>query len=417
MASPVVELLVTGDEVLRGTVADTNSALTAARLHLRGLTPRTITVIGDSGDDIRRALLEIAARAELCIVSGGLGPTSDDLTAACAAQAAGVPLRLDQPWLDGLRARWAKRRGAEPMPQNNERQAWLPEGAELLGNPDGTAPAFALRLGRCAFFFLPGVPREHHRIVDELLLPRLERELSLPALASLTLRCTGIAESKLDQTVAPIRLAHPEIRFGFRTHFPENHLSLAARGGTLEEAGALLAPVAQACREALGAHVYSERDETFAQATGSLLVARRETLACAESCTGGLLAQLCTDFAGSSRFFAGGFVTYSNELKMRALGVREETLRAHGAVSEETAREMAAGARERSGASWALSITGIAGPDGGTPEKPVGTVCFGLAGAGLLRTITRQLRGDRDQIRLQSAYAALELLREAAAKP
>ncbi len=306
-AAPVVEFCITGDEVLRGVIADTNSALTAAKLYPMGFALRRTTVVGDRGEDIRRALLEIAARAEFCIVSGGLGPTSDDLTAACAAQAAGVELVRDDEWLSRMRERWAKRR-TEPMPPNNERQAWLPAGCERLGNPDGSAPAFALRIDRCQFFFLPGVPREYHRIIDELVLPRLARALPEQAVRARTLQCIGIAESALDQAVAPIRLAHPGVRFGFRTKFPENHLSLVARAGSGDEAARLLAAAEQACRDKLGSHVYAEDGLTFAQSIGNLLVARRETLCCAESCTGGLLSQLCTEFAGSSRFFQGGFI-------------------------------------------------------------------------------------------------------------
>jgi nicotinamide-nucleotide amidase len=408
----VVELFVTGDELLRGTIADTNSATTAAKLYPLGFTVRRITGVMDRGEDIRRALLEISARADWCIVSGGLGPTSDDLTAACAAQAAGVELRLDQPWLAGMRARWAKRR-AEPMPLNNERQAWVPEGCELLGNPDGSAPAFALRIDRCHFFFLPGVPREHHRIIDELVIPKMLHATGHRAHRSRVLQCVGIAESKLDELVSPARLAHPKVRFGFRTKVPENHLSLAARAETDAEAESLLAAAEADCRKELGSFVYGQDGVSFAQAIGNLLVARSQTLACAESCTGGLVSQLCTEYAGSSRSFVGAFVTYSNDLKERAIGVRHETLLAHGAVSRETALEMAKGAREKSGASWALSITGVAGPDGGTAEKPVGTVFIGIAGPdGVLDARANLFRGDRGQVRTQSAFAALQLLRE-----
>jgi nicotinamide-nucleotide amidase len=411
----VVELFVTGDEVLRGTIADTNSATTAAKLYPLGFTVRRITGVMDRGEDIRRALLEISARADWCLVSGGLGPTSDDLTAACAAQAAGVELRLDEPWLAGMRARWAQRR-AEPMPLNNERQAWVPEGCELLGNPDGSAPAFALRIDRCHFFFLPGVPREHHRIVDELVIPRMLAALhgtGHTAHRSRVLQCVGIAESKLDELVSPARLAHPKVRFGFRTKFPENHLSLAARAETVAEAESLLAAAEADCRKELGSFIYGQDGVSFAQAIGNLLVARSQTLACAESCTGGLVSQLCTEYAGSSRSFVGAFITYSNDLKERAIGVRHETLVAHGAVSRETALEMAVGAREKSGASWALSITGIAGPDGGSAEKPVGTVFIGIAGPnGVLEARANLFRGDRGQVRTQSAFAALQLLRE-----
>jgi nicotinamide-nucleotide amidase len=415
-APPVVEFVVTGDEVMRGTIADTNTAWTAARLYPLGFQLRRTVVVGDRGEDIRRALLEASVRADFCIVSGGLGPTSDDLTAECAAQAAGVGMRLDEDWLARMRARWQARRHEE-MPKNNERQAYVPAGSEVLGNPDGSAPSFALRIDRCTFFFLPGVPREYYRIFDELLLPRFARATGNAALRTRVLHCFGVTESRLDEMVAPIREAHPEVRFGFRTKFPENHLSLAALAADERTAADNLARVEQACREVLGPFVYGADGATFAQSLGEQLAKRGETVCCAESCTGGLASQLLTEVSGSSRWTAGGFVTYSNELKEKLLGVPNELLRAHGAVSEEVARAMAEGARRVSGATWSPSITGIAGPDGGTPEKPVGTVWFALAGPSGTRTKLSHFRGDRGQVRMLSAYAALQLVREAIGAP
>ena len=310
-APPIVEFVVTGDEVMRGTIADTNTARSASRLYPLGFRLRRTVVVGDRGEDIRRALLEAAARADFCIVSGGLGPTSDDLTAECAAQAA---------------------RRREPMPKNNERQAYVPAGSEVLGNPDGSAPSFALRIDRCTFFFLPGVPREYYRIFDELLLPRFARATGNAALRTRVLHCFGVTESRLDEMVAPIREAHPEVRFGFRTKFPENHLSLAALAPDDRTAAENLARVESACREVLGAFVYGADGATFAQSLGEQLMKRGETVCCAESCTGGLASQLLTEVSGSSRWTAGGFVTYSNELKEKILGVPNELLRAHGSL-------------------------------------------------------------------------------------
>lgn len=415
MSAPIVEFIVTGDEVMRGLIADTNTAMTASRLYPLGFALRRTTVVGDRGEDIRRALLETSVRADFCIVSGGLGPTSDDLTAACAAQAAGAGMRRHEPWIDHLHARWAKIRPNEPIPQNNLRQADVPETAELLGNPDGSAPAFALRIDRCLFFFLPGVPREYHRIVQEMVIPRLLQVTGNSVLRSRILQCYGVTESRLDEMVAPIREAHPEVRFGFRTRFPENHLSLAAIAPEVATAEANLAVVEGLCREVLGELVYGQDGVTFAQAVGQRLEARRQTVSCAESCTGGLLSQLLTEVPGSSKWTLGGFVTYSNDMKQSALGVGRELLAQHGAVSEPVVRAMAEGARDRSGATWAAAITGIAGPDGGTPEKPVGTVWLALSGPGGTRAELKKYRGDRGQVRLQSAFGALQLLREALA--
>ena len=412
MTAPIVEFIVTGDEVMRGLIADTNTAMTASRLYPLGLALRRTVVVGDREEDIVAALRETAPRADFCIVSGGLGPTSDDLTAACAAKAAGVPMRRHEPWLDHLHARWAKIRPGETIPQNNLRQADVPEAAEVLGNPDGSAPAFALRIARCLFFFLPGVPREYHRIVQEMVIPRLLESTGNNVLRSRVLHCYGVTESRLDEMVSGIREAHPEVRFGFRTKFPENHLSLAALAPEAAVAEANLARVEQLCRDALGDFVYGQDGVTFAQSVGERLAARGQTICCAESCTGGLLTQLLTEVPGSSRWTSGAFVTYSYELKESALGVPHEMLQQHGAVSEPVARAMAEGARVRSGATWAAAVTGIAGPDGGTPDKPVGTVWLALSGPGGTRSRSVKYRGDRGQVRLQSAYGALQLLRE-----
>ena len=413
MSAPIVEFLVTGDEVMRGIIADTNTQMTASKLFPLGLALRQTTVVGDRGEDIRRTLLEVSARADFCLVSGGLGPTSDDLTAACAAQAAGVPMRTHAPWLDHLKQRWAKIRPNETMPANNLRQAELPESAEVLGNPDGSAPAFALRIDRCLFFFLPGVPREHHRIVDELVIPRLLEATGNAVLRSRILQCYGVTESRLDDLVSPVREAHPEVRFGFRTKYPENHLSLSALAPDAATAEANLSCVERMCREVLGSFVYGQDGVTFAQTVGEEVARRGQTICCAESCTGGLLAQLLTEVGGSSRWMLGAFVTYSNGLKESALGIPRELLQQHGAVSEPVVRAMAEGARQRSGGTWSTAITGIAGPDGGTPDKPVGTVWLALSGPPGTTARLAKYRGDRGQVRLQSAYGALQLLREA----
>ena len=413
MSAPIVEFLVTGDEVMRGLIADTNTQITASKLYPLGLALRRTTVVGDRGEDIRRGLLEIGSRADFCIVSGGLGPTSDDLTAACAAQAAGVPMRTHEPWLTHLRTRWQKIRPNEVMPANNVRQADVPDGAEVLGNPDGSAPAFALRIDRCLFFFLPGVPREYHRLIDEMVLPRLVQATGNSVLRSRILQCYGVTESKLDEMVTRIREVHPEVRFGFRTRFPENHLSLSALAADAPTAEQRLARVERECRDVLGTLVYGQDGITFAQAVGEELARRGETICSAESCTGGLLTQMLTEVSGSSKWTLGAFVTYSNDFKESALGVPASLLREHGAVSEPVVRAMAEGARQRSGATWSLAITGVAGPDGGTPEKPVGTVWLGLAGPAGTSSRLGKYRGDRGQVRLQSAYGALQLLREA----
>src|SRR5262249_41792533 len=227
------------------------------------------------------------------------------------------------------------------------------------------------------------------------------------------LQCYGVTESKLDEMVAGIREAHPEVRFGFRTKLPENHLSLSALARDAATAEAALSRVERECREVLGSLVYGQDGVTFAQAVGEELARRTETICPAESCTGGLLTQLLTEVPGSSKWTLGGFVTYSNGLKESVLGVPRELLQQHGAVSEPVVRAMAEGARQRSGATWSPAITGVAGPAGGAPEKPVGTVWLGLAGPAAAALRRMHYRGDRGMVRLQSAFGALQLLREA----
>jgi nicotinamide-nucleotide amidase len=272
-----------------------------------------------------------------------------------------------------------------------------------------------LRIDRCTFFVLPGVPREYHRIMADSVIPRLTAAAGHAVLRSRALHCFGITESALDEVVSPIREAHPEVRFGFRTKFPENHLSLVALAADAATADANLARVEAACRAALGAVVYGADGVTFAQSVGEALAARGETIATAESCTGGLLGQLLTEVGGSSRWYAGGFVTYSNAMKESALGVSAELLRTHGAVSEPVVLAMAEAARARSGAAWAVSITGVAGPGGGTADKPVGTVWLARSGPGGPVSRLAQLRGDRAQVRQLAAFGALQLVREALA--
>jgi nicotinamide-nucleotide amidase len=246
-----------------------------------------------------------------------------------------------------------------------------------------------------------------------MVIPRLLPSTGNAVLRSRILQCYGVTESKLDEIVAGIRQSHPEVRFGFRTKYPENHLSLSALAQDAQTAEANLAAVERECRQALGALVYGQDGVTFAQAVGEELARRGETICCAESCTGGLLTQMLTEMPGSSRWTLGAFVTYSNALKESALGVPRDLLEQHGAVSEPVVRAMAEGARERSGATWSVAITGVAGPEGGTPEKPVGTVWLALCGPSGTSARRVHYRGDRGQVRLQSAYGALQLLREA----
>jgi nicotinamide-nucleotide amidase len=410
-----VEVLCTGDELLTGLTVDTNSPYFMERLVALGEQVSRATIVGDVREEILEALRAVGTRADVVLVSGGLGPTADDLTAACAAQAAGVPLVESAEALAALEARFA-RRGIVLTP-NNRRQALVPQGAEVVLNPNGSAPMFCLQLGQAKAFFVPGVPREYRHLVDAEVLPRIRRlrtdRPDAGFLAFRLLRTVGLPESHLDAKVAPVAAAHPAVMFGFRTHAPENHLKLMARGRTQAEADAALAAAEAASRAVLGSHVFGQDDERHAAVVGALLLQRQQTVALAESCTGGRIADLLTSVPGASAWFPGGAVVYANAMKEAWVGVRAATLKAHGAVSEPVAREMAEGVRQAAGATWGLSVTGIAGPTGGSEEKPVGTVYTALAGPGGTRAQKHRFVGDREQVRTFSAAAALESLRRA----
>ena len=409
-----VELLFTGDELVTGLVADTNGPWLEARLFERGLTVRRSQAVGDVAADITAALREAAARCDVLVVSGGLGPTADDLTLDCAAEAAGVPLEEDAALVAALRERFA-RRGLALTP-NNLRMARVPRGAVAVPNPVGSAPMVVLELGACRTFLLPGVPSEFRALCEGEVLPRLQalREAHGPQRhrAWRLLRTVGLPESHLDARVAPLAARHPAVAFGFRTDAPENHLKLTAEGGTEAEARAALAAAEAEARSALGAFVYGADATTHPAAVVALLEAAGARVAAAESCTGGLVAAALTEVPGASHVFAGAAVAYTEAMKARWAGVPEGLLAAHGAVSREVAQALADGVRAACGADWGVSTTGWAGPGGGTEADPVGTVYLGLSGPAGVRAVERHVfGGDRARVRRAACAHALELLR------
>ncbi|HEY8206416.1 MAG TPA: CinA family nicotinamide mononucleotide deamidase-related protein [Myxococcaceae bacterium] len=409
-----IEVLCTGDELLNGTIADTNSPWFMNRLFELGELVTRTTVVGDDREELVSSMREVSARADAVLVSGGLGPTADDLTAECAAAAAGVPLVEDARALEALRARFA-RRSAE-LTANNARQAMVPRGAEVVLNPVGSAPMFILTLGRCTLFFVPGVPREYQALVEKEVLPRLGamlgRQGERPVRKLRVLKTVRIWESHLDALVAPIAAKYPRIRVGYRTHAPENHLKLLAEAPTEVEAERALAAMEEECRAALGDHVFGADGDEMAAVVGARLRERGQTLVVAESATGGMLGHALTSVAGASDYFLGGMIAYSEALARGWVKVSPEALEQRGMVSEEIARQMAAGVREATGATWALSVTGYAGPTAGTPKDELGTVYCGLAGPDGAAAVEKSVfLGDRDRIRRFAAHAAMDLLR------
>ena len=404
------EILTIGTEILLGDLVDTNAAWLGGRLASLGVSIYRHTTVGDNKSRITDALKEAASRTDLVITTGGLGPTSDDLTNACLGEAAGREM-VEYPEARRHVDEMFKRFGRTPT-QSNYKQALFPEGSELIPNPLGTAMGAMLELDGALVATFPGVPGEMKGMFEETLEP-LIRERSEGSIVSRTLWFTGIGESALaekvqdlldasDPTVAPLA-GQGKVR-----------LRVTARAVTPEEAEEKIAPVVDEILSRLGDYYFGEGDETLESAIGKLLTQRGETLALAESCTGGLLAKRLTDGAGSSAFFTEGLVTYSNEAKERLLGVPNKLLVEHGAVSEPVAKAMAEGVRKTAGTDYGLSVTGVAGPDGGTEEKPVGLVFVGLSdveGTVAERLDLSAWRRSREAIRERSANRAFDLLR------
>ena len=407
------EILTIGDELLRGEIVDTNKSFLSERLLRFDVETRFHSSVCDDPADMTDAFRRAAGRADVVLVSGGLGPTRDDITLEVLAQAFGRELRRHEPSLAAIRG-FFERLGREMSP-SNEKQALLPEGAVALPNPVGTAPGCMLEVERSVFFCLPGVPRELVRMMDEEVLPRLASRLR-PAgggvVRATLLRTFGMGESTLEDELKD--LAREEgVALGFRTAFPDNFLRPVARATSEAEADARLARVCEAIRARLGPLIYGQGDETMELALGRLLTERKVTLAVAESCTGGLLAQRISAVPGCSRYFRGGVVAYANEAKRDLLGVPEALLATQGAVSAAVARAMAEGARSRFGSDLAVSTTGISGPDGGTPEKPVGLVFVGFADARDSSAYEFLFPFDRERHRLVTSQVALDWVRRA----
>ena len=404
------EIITIGTEMLLGELVDTNTAWMSSRLAGLGVAVYRHTTVGDNPDRIAGVLKEAAARADLVLTTGGLGPTSDDLTNECLAAVAGrkmVEYSEAREHVDTMFARL----GREPS-ASNYTQALFPEGTELMPNPRGTAMGALLEDNGTLFATFPGVPVEMKGMFEEALEP-VVRERSEGVIASRTLWFIGIGESNLAERVQDF-LDAPDPTVAPLAGQGKVRLRITARGDTGDAACEKIEPVAAEILSRLGEFFFGEDDETLESAVGRILKERGATLALAESCTGGLLAKRLTDAPGSSEYFVEGLVTYSNEAKERLLGVPESLVADHGAVSEPVARKMAEGVMAGAGADYGLSITGVAGPGGGSDEKPVGLVWLGLAGAG--ETVAEKLdlsawSRSREAIRERSANRALDLLR------
>lgn len=422
--SMTAAVLSIGTELTRGELLNSNATWLAERLTTLGFTVREHATVDDDLGRVVEALRRLAGSAKVVLCTGGLGPTTDDLTTQAAAQAASVDLVRDDASLDAIRRRFIQFQ--REMPPSNAKQADFPAGAEILPNSEGTAPGFALSLQGATrtnapddapvtrFFFMPGVPSEMRHMFEECVVPCIAA-LGARDTYQLHLRTFGLTESQVGEKLAGLEETEPQLTIGYRAHFPEIEVKIHARAGSAAEAETTARRVTELVRARLGDIIYGDRDDTFPLVVGRALRDAGASLAIAESCTGGMIGAMVTSAPGSSDYLLLDAVTYSNAAKESVLGVRPETLRAHGAVSLEVASEMADGALRLAGADLAVAVTGVAGPGGATAAKPVGSVCFALARKKQpTTTYQRRLPGDRDRVRTLASYIALRLVLRAA---
>ena len=403
------EIIAVGSELLTPDRLDTNSLFLTEELNAIGIEVVRKTVVGDNRDLLAEAFRDALNRVPLIIASGGLGPTEDDLTRETVADLLGRKLRRNDEILRYIEGRFRKL-GRE-MPEVNARQAMVPEGAEILENPRGTAPGLWLEDANRAVVLLPGPPRELKPLFREQVLPRLERRVSGVRLHSRELRVTGLGESHVEQRILPIYKRFPEVQTTILAAPGETQIHLRFWTEDAARAKKTLDEIVQGFEIALSDRIFSQDGRSLEEVVAEQLTLNNATIAAAESCTGGLLAQRLTSIAGSSSYFLGGVVCYSNELKTAWADVPAEIIAAKGAVSPEVAVALADGIRRRVGSTLGVGITGIAGPGGGSDEKPVGSVHVAISHAGAVKERAARFPGDRESIRWQASQLALDLVR------
>jgi nicotinamide-nucleotide amidase len=405
------EILSIGTELLLGSIIDTNAAYVAEQLAAAGIDVVWKTTVGDDEGRIGEALKLALSRSETVIVTGGLGPTEDDLTCRTIAAVLARPLVLDRAVLESIRRRFSDR--GMVMSKNNERQALIPEGAVVLANPRGTAPGLLIhaREGRVVVA-MPGVPSEMQPMLTEQVIPRLRGGVGVGArIRSRVLKTCGIAESQLDTAIGDLARSARNPAIGLLAYPGEVHIRLTVRAESSDETGRRLDDLEARLRERLGDTLFGRDAERLEEVVGRLLLEAKQTISVAESCTGGLVCHRLTNLAGSSAYFVRGAVVYSNASKETLLGVPHELIETYGAVSRAVAGAMASGMREAAGTDLALGVTGIAGPGGGSAEKPVGLTFIAIASAEGVNCREFRFLGDRDTNKLLASQAALDMLR------
>ncbi len=403
-----VELITIGNEVLSGRTLDTNFAQIARALEEVNVTVAWHATVGDTLERIGEAIRHALSRADAVVVTGGLGPTPDDVTRKAVAAVLGRKLQLNEQVLESIRER-ARRQG-RTLPASVESQALLPTGAHVLPNPVGTAPGLLLMHHDTPVFLMPGVPQEMEAILRESVVPWL-RDRAGQRVATVTLRTSGVSESALQEKIGGLATHWPGATLAYLPSYFGVDLRVTAAGADAVTVERLAERARAELLDRVEAVVYAEGGRTMEDVVGEALVARGLTIAVAESCTGGLLAKRLTDTPGSSRYVERGYVTYSNAAKIELLGVSEADLERYGAVSAEVATQMARGAAERARAGVGVGVTGIAGPDGGTEAKPVGTVFIGVSDSAGVAVRRVALFGTRATIRERAAQTALDVVR------
>ena len=403
------EIIAIGSELLTPERTDTNSLWLTEKLNEIGVEVKLKTIVGDDEARLEETIRDALKRSDIVIMTGGLGPTEDDVTRQVSARAIGRELVYHKDIEERLRERFQN--WGRQMPEINKRQAYAIEGAEILPNPNGSACGMSVETDGKVLAIFPGPPREMQPMFTEHVLPKLRTLSGGVLVRRRILRVSGIGESAIDEAIAPIYREYEDVQTSILFSKSEVEIHLSASSTDEAKAISTLDELANKISDKIGIAVFATNGETMEQVICKLLTERGETVSTAESCTGGLIARRLTELQGSSKFFMEGAVTYSNDAKVRTLNVRQETLDKFGAVSSETAEEMARGMRERATTDYAISVTGVAGPDGGSEDKPVGTVWFGLADRDGVKTVKVVFPGDRYLIRWRSSQAGLDLLR------
>lgn len=408
-----VEILTIGDEILSGDILNSNSAYLSSQLWSCGLMVSYHSSVRDDAETIQEALLLASQRSHLVLVTGGLGPTADDFTLEIAAKTFRKKLVLDEAYLAYLKnllKQWGR-----SLNENNKKQAFVPQGAKTFQNRVGTAPGVGLIFKKTPFYFFPGVPRELHQLFEDFVLPEILRSAGT-FFRSKRFNCFGAAEADLDAALKDLyqdRTTIDHVRIGFRAHFPETMIKLSAWGAHLSDVEKRLKEVEEKIRSRVGRFIYGEGDESLESVVGGLLKKEAKTVGVAESCTGGFLAHCFTNISGSSDTFKCGVVAYSNEAKMKILGVSPDLLKKHGAVSSQCVIEMAQAIRRVARCDYGIAVTGIAGPTGGSEDKPVGTVHIALASSSGTKEKKYLLPMGREIFKVLVAKIALNKLRRA----